>query len=121
MSAKVLIVDDALFMRKMLTDILNKNGYDVVGEASDGAEAYQKYKELQPDVVTMDITMPGTTGIEGTQKIVSEFPNAKIVMCSAMGQETMVIDAIKAGAKNFIVKPFQPDKVLEVLQQVLKM
>jgi len=120
MSAKVLIVDDALFMRKMLTDIFTKNGYEVVGEASNGEEAYQKYKELQPDVVTMDITMPGVTGIEGTQKIMAEFPMARIVMCSAMGQETMVIEAIKAGAKNFIVKPFQPDKVLEVIQQTLK-
>lgn len=120
MATKVLVVDDAMFMRKMLTDILNKNGYEVVGEASDGHEGYLKYKELRPDVVTMDITMPGTTGIEGTQKIVSEFPDAKIVMCSAMGQESMVIEAIKAGAKNFIVKPFQPDKVLEVIQQALR-
>jgi len=120
MSARVLIVDDALFMRKMLTDILNKNGYEVVGEASDGKEAYEKYKELRPDVVTMDITMPGTTGIEGTQMIVSEFPDARIIMCSAMGQESMVIEAIKAGAKNFVVKPFQADKILEVLQQVIK-
>ncbi len=120
MSARVLIVDDALFMRKMLTDILNKNGYEVVGEASDGKEAYDKYKELRPDVVTMDITMPGTTGIEGTQMIVSEFPDARIIMCSAMGQESMVIEAIKAGAKNFVVKPFQADKILEVLQQVMK-
>lgn len=120
MRGKVLVVDDALFMRKMLTDILTKNGYEVVGEASDGKEAYQKYKELKPDVVTMDITMPGTTGIEGTQMIVSEFPDARVVMCSAMGQETMVIEAIKAGAKNFIVKPFQPDKVLEVLQQAMR-
>ena len=120
MSARVLIVDDALFMRKMLTDIFTKNGYEVVGEASDGQEAYNKYKELKPDIVTMDITMPGTTGIEGTQMIVKEFPNAKIIMCSAMGQESMVIDAIKAGAKNFIVKPFQADKVIEVVQQTLK-
>lgn len=121
MATRVLIVDDALFMRKMLTDIFTKNGYEVVGEASDGQEAYNKYKELLPDVVTMDITMPGTTGIEGTQMIVADYPNARIIMCSAMGQETMVIEAIKAGAKNFIVKPFQPDKVLEAVQQILKL
>lgn len=119
MSARVLVVDDALFMRKMLSDIFNKNGYEVVGEASNGKEAYDKYKDLKPDIVTMDITMPGTTGIEGTQMIVNDFPDAKIIMCSAMGQETMVIDAIKAGAKNFIVKPFQADKVLQVVQQTL--
>ncbi|MBN2898319.1 MAG: response regulator [Clostridia bacterium] len=120
MSARVLIVDDALFMRKMLTDIFKKNGYDVVGEASNGKEGYEKYKELKPDVVTMDITMPGTTGIEGTQMIIKEFPNARIIMCSAMGQESMVLEAIRAGAKNFIVKPFQPDKVMEAVQQVLR-
>lgn len=119
MSAKVLIVDDAAFMRMMIKDILTKNGFEVVGEANDGAQAVEKYKELFPDVVTMDITMPEKDGITALKEIKSFDPNAKIIMCSAMGQQSMVIDAIQAGAKDFIVKPFQADRVLEALKKTL--
>ena len=115
----VLIVDDAAFMRMMLKDILSKNGYDVVGEAENGKEAVEKYKILKPDLVTMDITMPEMTGIEALRDILEEDSNAVVVMCSAMGQQSMVIDAIQAGAKDFIVKPFQPERVLEAVKKVL--
>jgi len=118
MTIKVLVVDDALFMRELLKGILKKHGLEVCGEASNGKEAYQKYKEFKPDVVTMDITMPEVNGIEGTRMIRNEFPNAKIIMCSAMGQNAMVLEAIKAGASNFIVKPFQPDKVISTIKEV---
>lgn len=120
MKNRILVVDDALFMRKMLSDILTKAGYEVIGEAENGMEAYQKYKELQPDIVTMDITMPDYNGIQGCKLIIDEFPNAKILMCSAMGQENMVIESVKAGAKGFIVKPFQPDNVVMKIQEILK-
>lgn len=113
----VLIVDDAAFMRKMLSDILTKSGYDVVGEAGDGNEAYSKYKELQPDIVTMDITMPICDGITAVKNIRADFPNANIIMCSAMGQQGMVIEAIQSGAKDFIVKPFNVTRVLDALSK----
>ncbi|WP_033829213.1 response regulator [Bacillus andreraoultii] len=119
MAKRILIVDDAAFMRMMIKDILVKNGYDVVGEASDGAQAIEKYKELNPDLVTMDITMPEVDGIAALKEIRSIDPNAKIIMCSAMGQQAMVIDAIQAGAKDFIVKPFQADRVLEAIKKTL--
>ncbi|WP_100404474.1 response regulator [Bacillus solitudinis] len=119
MSHKVLIVDDAAFMRMMIKDILSKNGYDVVGEANDGAQAIEKYQELSPDLVTMDITMPEKDGITALKEIKTFDPNAKIIMCSAMGQQAMVIDAIQAGAKDFIVKPFQADRVLEAIKKTL--
>lgn len=118
--SKILIVDDAAFMRKMLSGVLSQYGYEIAGEACDGRDAYKKYKELRPDLVTMDITMPEVNGIEAVHNIVSDFPDAKIIMCSAMGQKTMVLDAIKAGAKDFIVKPFQPDKVAEVVLKTLQ-
>ena len=117
---KVLLVDDAVFMRKMLSDVLIKGGHEIIGEASNGEEAYAKYKELQPDVVTMDITMPVCDGLEGVKKIMKDFPNAKIIMCSAMGQQAMVLDAIQSGAKDFIVKPFQADRVLEAINKVIR-
>ncbi len=117
--SKVLIVDDAAFMRMMLKDILSKNGYEVVGEAENGKIAVDKFKELKPDLVTMDITMPELDGISAVKAIKSEDASARIVMCSAMGQQAMVIDAIQAGAKDFIVKPFQPDRVLEAVQKAL--
>lgn len=117
--ASVLIVDDAAFMRMMIKDILSKNNFVVAGEAANGVEAVEKYKELKPDLVTMDITMPEKDGIEALKEIKKIDPNAKIVMCSAMGQQAMVIDAIQSGAKDFIVKPFQADRVLEALQKVL--
>ncbi|MCY6959539.1 response regulator [Clostridium brassicae] len=117
--AKVLIVDDAAFMRMMIKDILEKNGFDIVGEASNGLKAVELYKAEKPDVVTMDITMPDMDGIEAVKAIKEFDPNAKIIMCSAMGQQTMVMDAIKSGAKDFIVKPFQADRVLEAIRKVI--
>lgn len=117
--AKILIVDDAAFMRMMIKDILEKNGFEVVGEANNGIKAVELYKKETPDVVTMDITMPDMDGIEAVKQIKAIDANAKIIMCSAMGQQTMVMDAIKAGARDFIVKPFQPDRVLEAINKVV--
>ena len=119
MGNKVLVVDDAAFMRMMIKDILRKGGYEVVGEAEDGAKAIEKYRELHPDLVTMDITMPDMDGITAVKEIRKIDPNAMIVMCSAMGQQAMVIDAIQAGAKDFVVKPFQPERVSEAVRKVL--
>ncbi|OEF98396.1 response regulator [Desulfuribacillus alkaliarsenatis] len=119
MSAKVLIVDDAAFMRMMIKDILSKNGFNVVGEAANGEEAVARYKELEPDIVTMDITMPEKDGIAALKDIKKMNPAAKVIMCSAMGQQAMVIDAIQAGAKDFIVKPFQADRVIEAITKAL--
>ncbi|RKD34446.1 response regulator [Thermohalobacter berrensis] len=119
MSKKVLVVDDAAFMRMMVKDILTKNGYEVVGEAENGAQAIEKYKELNPDLVIMDITMPEVDGIQAVKEIKGMDNNANIVMCSAMGQQAMVIESIQAGAKDFIVKPFQADRVLEAVKKVL--
>ena len=117
--AKILIVDDAAFMRMMVKDILSKNGYEVVGEAENGMKALEKYQELKPDLTTMDITMPEMDGISAVKEIKKIDPNAKIVMCSAMGQQAMVIEAIQAGARDFIVKPFQPDRVLEAVRKAV--
>jgi two-component system, chemotaxis family, chemotaxis protein CheY len=117
--ARVLIVDDAAFMRMMLKDILTKNGIEVVGEAVNGQDGVEKYRELQPDLVTMDITMPEMDGISAVKGIRAEFPQAKVIMCSAMGQQPMVIEAIQAGAKDFVVKPFQPERVMESINKVL--
>jgi two-component system chemotaxis response regulator CheY len=117
--AKILVVDDAAFMRMMIKDILSKNGFEVVGEAADGAQAIDKYQELRPDLVTMDITMPDVDGIEALKRIRAFDPNARVIVCSAMGQQTMVIEAIQAGAKDFIVKPFQADRVIEAVQKAL--
>ncbi|WP_055108453.1 response regulator [Paenibacillus ihumii] len=119
MANRILIVDDAAFMRMMIRDILTKNGFEVVGEAQDGAQAVEKYKELNPDLVTMDITMPEMDGIAALKEIKQLNPNAKVIMCSAMGQQAMVIDAIQAGAKDFIVKPFQSDRVIEAINKTL--
>jgi len=116
---KVLVVDDAAFMRMMIKDILRKGGYEVVGEAEDGSKAVEKFKELRPDLVTMDITMPDMDGITAVKEIRKLDGNAQIIMCSAMGQQAMVIDAIQAGAKDFVVKPFQPERVLEAVRKVL--
>jgi two-component system, chemotaxis family, chemotaxis protein CheY len=117
--ANVLIVDDAAFMRMMLKDILSKNGLVVVGEAVNGNDAIEKYQELLPDVVTMDITMPEKDGITAVKEIKSMYPQAKIIMCSAMGQQPMVLEAIQAGAKDFVVKPFQADRVMDSINKVL--
>lgn len=119
MANRILIVDDAAFMRMMIRDILSKNGYEVVGEAQDGAQAIEKYKELKPDLITMDITMPEMDGISALKEIKKLDGNAKVIMCSAMGQQAMVIDAIQAGAKDFIVKPFQADRVIEAIKKTL--
>ncbi|QDP40186.1 response regulator [Radiobacillus deserti] len=119
MGKKILIVDDAAFMRMMIKDILSKNGFEVVGEAENGAQAVEKFKELSPDLVTMDITMPEMDGITALKEIKGLSGEAKVIMCSAMGQQAMVIDAIQAGAKDFIVKPFQADRVLEAISKAL--
>ena len=117
--ARVLVVDDAAFMRMMLKDILTKGGHEVVGEAANGLEAIERYKELKPEVVTMDITMPEMNGIDAIKEIRKIDPNATIIVCSAMGQQAMVIEAIQSGAKDFIVKPFQAERVLEVVKKVV--
>ena len=119
MAKGVLIVDDAAFMRMMIKDILSKKGYQIVGEAENGIKAVEKYAELKPDLVIMDITMPEMDGIEAVKRIRALDSGATIVMCSAMGQQAMVIEAIQAGAKDFIVKPFQPERVLEAVNKVL--
>lgn len=119
MAKNVLIVDDAAFMRMMIKDILSKNGYNVVGEAENGKAAVDKYNETKPDLVLMDITMPEMDGIQALKAIKGNDPNACIIMCSAMGQQAMVIEAIQSGAKDFIVKPFQAERVLEAVQKVI--
>ncbi|CAI6026986.1 response regulator [Cohnella ginsengisoli] len=119
MANRILVVDDAAFMRMMIRDILTKNGYEVVGEAQDGSQAIEKFKELSPDLITMDITMPEMDGIAALKEIRKMDSNAKVIMCSAMGQQAMVIDAIQAGAKDFIVKPFQADRVIEAIKKTL--
>ena len=118
MTKTVLIVDDAAFMRIKLKDILEKNNYEVVGEAQNGIEAIEKYKELSPDIVTMDITMPEMDGVEALKEIKALDADAKILMCSAMGQQSMVMDAIRAGAVDFIVKPFDTERVIHALDKV---
>ena len=117
--AKILLVDDAAFMRKVIKDTPNKNGYTDVHEAVDGADAVEKYDELHPDLVMMDITMPNMDGLEALKAIRAKDPNANVVMCSAMGQESMVIDAVRSGAKDFIVKPFKPDRVLKTVSSIV--
>ena len=117
MGKRNMIVDDAAFMRMMIKDILVKNGYEVVAEASDGQDAVEKYRETRPDLVTMDVTMPEMDGITSLKKIREIDPQAKVIMCSAMGQQAMVIDAIQAGAKDFIVKPFQNDRLIEAIKK----
>jgi two-component system chemotaxis response regulator CheY len=119
MSHRVLICDDAIFMRSMIRNILTGAGFEVVGEAQNGVQAVERYRELRPDLVTMDIVMPEMGGIDATREIVREDPAAKVLICSAIGQQTLVIEAIQAGARDFVVKPFQPSHVLEAIQRVL--
>ena len=119
MAKNILICDDAAFMRMMIKDILTKNGYNVVGEAENGAKAVEKYQELKPDLVLMDITMPEMDGIQALKAIKAADPSATVIMCSAMGQQAMVIESIQSGAKDFIVKPFQQDRVLEAVSKVV--
>lgn len=118
MAKRILITDDALFMRVTLKNILTKNGYEVVGEATNGAESVDLYDRLKPDVVTMDISMPEMDGISALRLIRANDPNARVVMCTAMGQKDMVVQAIQAGAKDFIIKPFQPERVLDAISRV---
>ena len=117
--AKVMICDDAAFMRMMIKDILSKNGYEIAAEAENGQKAVDKYPEVKPDLVLMDITMPEMDGIQALKKIKEIDAGANVIMCSAMGQQAMVIEAIQSGAKDFIVKPFQPERVLEAVKKVL--
>ena len=119
MAKNILICDDAAFMRMMIKDILTKNGYNVCGEAENGLKAVEKYNELKPDLVLMDITMPEMDGIQALKNIQAANPGAMVIMCSAMGQQAMVIESIQAGAKDFIVKPFQADRVLEAVKKVV--
>ena len=119
MAKSILICDDAAFMRMMIKDILVKNGYNIAGEAENGVKAVEKYQETKPDLVLMDITMPEMDGIQALKKIKAIDANASVVMCSAMGQQAMVIEAIQAGAKDFIVKPFQAERVLEAVKKVV--
>ncbi len=119
MAIRVLVVDDAAFMRMMIKDILSKNGYEIIGEAENGLKAIEKYQELRPDLTTMDITMPELDGISAVKQIKKIDPAAKVIMCSAMGQQAMVIEAIQSGARDFIVKPFQPDRVLEAVRKAV--
>jgi two-component system chemotaxis response regulator CheY len=117
--ARVLVVDDAAFMRKVITDALTDAGHDVVGEAGDGFDAVRRYQELRPEAVTLDITMPEKDGLQTLQEIVSIDPDARIVMCSALGQESKVLESIKLGAKDFVVKPFQPERVVGAIDKAL--
>ena len=120
--AKVLVVDDALFMRRMLSDILKKEGIEICGEAENGKDAIEKYGQLKPDLVTMDIVMPKIEEIDGigaVKEIVKNDPQAKIIMVSAMGQHSLVVEAIQAGAKDFVTKPFQPSRVIEAVKRAL--
>jgi two-component system chemotaxis response regulator CheY len=119
MGNRVLIVDDAAFMRMMIKDILLKGGYEVCGEAADGTQAVEKFRELRPDLVIMNVTMPELDGISALQEIRKIDGSAKVVICSAMGQQQMVINSIKAGAKDFIVKPFQAERVLDAVKKIV--
>lgn len=119
MAKSILICDDAAFMRMMIKDILTKNGYEIAGEAENGVKAVEKYNETKPDLVLMDITMPEKDGIQALKDIKVSDPSAAVIMCSAMGQQAMVIESIQSGAKDFIVKPFQADRVIEAVQKVV--
>ncbi|RME24613.1 MAG: response regulator [Deltaproteobacteria bacterium] len=119
MATRVLIVDDAVFMRNTLKEIFTGEGFEICGEASNGVEAIEKYRQLKPDLTTMDIVMPFKNGIEATREIVREDPQALIVICSALGQESLVMDAIEAGAVDFIIKPFKAERVLQVVRKAL--
>jgi two-component system, chemotaxis family, chemotaxis protein CheY len=117
--ARVLVVDDAAFMRKLLTDALVSGGHEVVGEAGNGIEAVARWQELRPELTTLDITMPEKDGLAALAEIMAIDPSAKIIMCSALGQEAKVLEAVKLGAKDFVVKPFQPPRVLEAVDKAL--
>jgi two-component system chemotaxis response regulator CheY len=120
MGAKILIADDLSFMRMIQKEILSQRGYTVVGEASNGLEAVEKFRTLRPDLVMLDITMPQMNGLEAMRKIFSIDPEARIIMCSALGQQNLIVEAIRAGVKDFIVKPFKPERMLSALEKALK-
>ena len=117
--ARVLVVDDAAFMRKMVGDALAKGGHEVVGEAGNGQEAIDRFQELKPDLMTLDITMPEKDGLQALKEIIALDPAARVVMCSALGQESKILESIKIGAKDFVVKPFQPDRVIGAVAKAL--
>jgi two-component system, chemotaxis family, chemotaxis protein CheY len=117
--ARILVVDDAAFMRKMVGDALTKGGHEVVGEAANGDEAIARFQELKPELMTLDITMPEKDGLAALKEIVQLDPTARVIMCSALGQESKVLESIKLGAKDFVVKPFQPARVLEAVAKAL--
>jgi two-component system chemotaxis response regulator CheY len=117
--ARILVVDDAVFMRKVVSDAISKGGHEVVGEASNGFEAVEQWQSLKPDVTTLDITMPEKDGLTALKEIVALDPAARVIMCSALGQESKVLESIKAGAKDFIVKPFQPDRVISAIDKAV--
>jgi two-component system chemotaxis response regulator CheY len=117
--ARILVVDDAAFMRKMVTDALTKGGHEVIGEAGNGTEAVEQYQSLKPDLTTLDITMPEKDGLTALKDIMAIDPSAKVIMCSALGQESKVLESIKLGAKDFVVKPFQADRVLDAVGNAL--
>ena len=117
--ARILVVDDAAFMRRMVIDVLQSGGHEVVGEAGNGNEALARFHELRPDVTTLDITMPEKDGLTALREIMAADPGAKVVMCSALSQESKVLEAVKAGAKDFIAKPFQPQRVLSAIEKVV--
>ncbi|MCR4421248.1 MAG: response regulator [Spirochaetales bacterium] len=120
MKSSVLIVDDLAFVRMMIKDILHKYGISVCGEAANGVEAIKKYNELKPDIVLLDITMPVMNGLEALQRIIIADPHAKVIMCSALGQQKLIVAAIKAGAKDFIVKPFKEERLISAIKKVLE-
>ena len=117
--ARVLVVDDAAFMRKMVSDALTKGGHEVVGEAGNGSEAVTRFQELKPELTTLDITMPEKDGLTALKEIMALDPSARVVMCSALGQESKVLEAVKSGAKDFVVKPFQADRVIDAVGKAL--
>ena len=117
--ARVLVVDDAAFMRKMVSDALAKGGHEVIGQAGNGNEALAQFRELRPDLMTLDITMPEKDGLETLKDVMELDPGAKVIMCSALGQESKVLESIKLGAKDFVVKPFQPDRVIDAVAKAL--
>ncbi len=119
MGKKILIVDDATFMRTMVKDILVPKGYEIAGEATNGNEAMQKYEELKPDLVTMDITMKEKDGLEAARDILLKYPDARIIMVTALGQEKMLVDSIKLGVKDFVVKPFEPERIISAVEKAL--
>ena len=117
--ARVLVVDDAAFMRKMVSDALTKGGHEVVGEAGNGVEALERFQELKPELTTLDITMPEKDGLAALKDIIELDPSARVIMCSALGQESKVLEAVKSGAKDFVVKPFQPARVIDAVGKAL--